>query len=241
MVSNPSRRNINLGRYSIVPNQAGEDLRVGSFWKRKQIDKETIDPFSNNAIEKDPKRFAGVTNDTSPNCLTSSGRGSTDLVTPNSFASTSDHESELTNSDVTSENKTPTDRNQDNCIVQANHDLRIAGSETRSPILNVDTSTLETRIGDTHESLVIELDPANQTSQISGSDFDLTERSTVTTTPRLRKKIYPKNLAYEKILSGVNFVMSGFANPRRSKLRDKAIAMGACYNQKWQKSSTHLM
>lgn len=247
MVSNPSRRNLNLGRYSIVPSQAGDDLRVGSFWKRKQIDKETIDSFIDNTIEKDPKRFAGVTNVISPNCMTSSGRGSTDPVTPYSFASTSDHESESTNSYVTSNDKNIRNQNQDKCDDQVSHDLRVGGSETVSPILNVDTSTLKTRIGDTHESVVVELDPArfylrsNEASQISESDIAITESSTVSKAPLQRKKIYPKKLDYEKILSGVNFVLSGYVNPRRSKLRDMAMAMGACYNQKSQRDTTHLM
>lgn len=58
---------------------------------------------------------------------------------------------------------------------------------------------------------------------------------------QMRKKIYPKQLPYNQIMSGVIFVMSGIANPRRCRLRDLAIAMGAKYQAKWNRFCTHLM
>lgn len=39
----------------------------------------------------------------------------------------------------------------------------------------------------------------------------------------------------------VVFVLSGFVNPLRSDLRDKALKMGAKYKPDWDSSCTHLV
>lgn len=44
-----------------------------------------------------------------------------------------------------------------------------------------------------------------------------------------------------KILQGVIVVLSGFQNPFRSELRDKALELGAKYRPDWTPDSTHLM
>jgi len=42
-------------------------------------------------------------------------------------------------------------------------------------------------------------------------------------------------------MAKVVFVMSGFQNPLRGKLRDKALEMGAQYKPDWGRGCTHLM
>ncbi len=44
-----------------------------------------------------------------------------------------------------------------------------------------------------------------------------------------------------KIMKNIVFVLSGFQNPLRSELRNKAISMGAIYNEDWDEKCTHLM
>ncbi|CAM4885709.1 unnamed protein product [Rotaria socialis] len=44
-----------------------------------------------------------------------------------------------------------------------------------------------------------------------------------------------------QIMKHVVFVLSGFQNPLRSELRNKATTMGAIYNDDWDKSCTHLI
>uniref|UniRef100_A0A4W5NTC3 DNA repair protein XRCC1 n=1 Tax=Hucho hucho TaxID=62062 RepID=A0A4W5NTC3_9TELE len=44
-----------------------------------------------------------------------------------------------------------------------------------------------------------------------------------------------------KIMEGVVFVLSGFQNPFRGDLRDKALAMGAKYCSDWTPDATHLI
>ncbi|XP_063055323.1 DNA repair protein XRCC1 isoform X2 [Engraulis encrasicolus] len=44
-----------------------------------------------------------------------------------------------------------------------------------------------------------------------------------------------------RVMEGVVFVLSGFQNPFRGELRDKALAMGAKYRPDWTPDSTHLI
>jgi DNA-repair protein XRCC1 len=50
-----------------------------------------------------------------------------------------------------------------------------------------------------------------------------------------------KSKPFERLMSGVVFVLSGFQNPERSNLRDAALEMGATYRPDWGKGCTHLM
>ncbi|TRY53688.1 hypothetical protein DNTS_024429 [Danionella cerebrum] len=64
--------------------------------------------------------------------------------------------------------------------------------------------------------------------------------------PEAKHKPKPKTKAAEpvvfsRILEGVVFVLSGFQNPFRAELRDKAVAMGARYRPDWTPDSTHLI
>ncbi|XP_067304007.1 DNA repair protein XRCC1 [Pseudorasbora parva] len=62
--------------------------------------------------------------------------------------------------------------------------------------------------------------------------------------PKPKPKPKPKSaepVAFNRILEGVVFVLSGFQNPFRGELRDKALAMGARYRPDWTPDSTHLI
>ncbi|XP_061453139.1 DNA repair protein XRCC1 [Rhineura floridana] len=47
--------------------------------------------------------------------------------------------------------------------------------------------------------------------------------------------------SFQRLLQGTVFVLSGFQNPFRSELRDKALEMGAKYRPDWTPDSTHLI
>lgn len=49
------------------------------------------------------------------------------------------------------------------------------------------------------------------------------------------------SVPFGEIMKGVVFVMSGFVNPERGNLREKALQMGAQYRQDWGKGCTHLI
>ncbi|XP_041081741.1 DNA repair protein XRCC1-like [Polyodon spathula] len=46
---------------------------------------------------------------------------------------------------------------------------------------------------------------------------------------------------FSRLLEGTVFVLSGFQNPFRAELRDKALALGAKYRSDWTPDSTHLI
>jgi DNA-repair protein XRCC1 len=50
-----------------------------------------------------------------------------------------------------------------------------------------------------------------------------------------------KEKAFSDLLKDVVFVLSGYQNPERGKIRDKAMEMGATYKPDWGKGCTHLM
>ncbi|XP_071959331.1 DNA repair protein XRCC1-like isoform X2 [Antedon mediterranea] len=50
-----------------------------------------------------------------------------------------------------------------------------------------------------------------------------------------------KNKPFGQLMEGVVFVISGFQNPHRSDIRDKALEMGAKYKGDWGKGCTHLI
>merc|ERR1711881_122815 len=50
-----------------------------------------------------------------------------------------------------------------------------------------------------------------------------------------------KTVPFEKLMGGVVFTISGYQNPFRAELRQKALDMGARYRGDWDNSCTHLI
>ncbi|XP_072249893.1 DNA repair protein XRCC1 [Leuresthes tenuis] len=62
--------------------------------------------------------------------------------------------------------------------------------------------------------------------------------------PKPKQKTKSKSeqqVPFNRILEGVVFVLSGFQNPFRGELREKALDMGAKYRPDWTPDSTHLI
>ncbi|XP_056142298.1 DNA repair protein XRCC1 [Lampris incognitus] len=59
--------------------------------------------------------------------------------------------------------------------------------------------------------------------------------------PQKTKPLSVEQVPFSRIMEGVVFVLSGFQNPFRGELRDKALAMGAKYRPDWTSDSTHLI
>ncbi|KAM9723375.1 DNA repair protein XRCC1 [Menidia menidia] len=60
--------------------------------------------------------------------------------------------------------------------------------------------------------------------------------------PRQKPKAQSEQqVPFKKIMEGVVFVLSGFQNPFRGELREKALDMGAKYRPDWTPDSTHLI
>lgn len=59
--------------------------------------------------------------------------------------------------------------------------------------------------------------------------------------PQLQKVKVKKFVDFDKLFDKVVFVLSGFENPYRAQIRDKAVQMGAQYKGDWGKGCTHLV
>lgn len=79
-----------------------------------------------------------------------------------------------------------------------------------------------------------------QSTSISSTASSLTEKDKPKV-KRTKSDISGQSKPFHKLLEGVVFVMSGFQNPFRGELRDKAIEMGAVYKPDWKKGCTHLI
>ena len=53
--------------------------------------------------------------------------------------------------------------------------------------------------------------------------------------------VVKKTKPFERLFEDVKFVLSGFQNPLRGEIRDKALQMGAKYRGDWDSSCTHLV
>uniref|UniRef100_A0A9J7Y6Q0 DNA repair protein XRCC1 n=1 Tax=Cyprinus carpio carpio TaxID=630221 RepID=A0A9J7Y6Q0_CYPCA len=78
------------------------------------------------------------------------------------------------------------------------------------------------------------------TSQNTSSDKREGPKPKPEPKPKLKAKS-AEPVPFNRILEGVVFVLSGFQNPFRGELRDKALAMGARYRPDWTPDSTHLI
>jgi len=76
---------------------------------------------------------------------------------------------------------------------------------------------------------------------IPSASLPLTASSPSATSSSTKPKRKIQTRPFNKLFNGVIFVMSGFENPYRKELRDKAIEMGARCKPDWDSTCTHLM
>lgn len=242
---------LNLGRFSIrVPDESSE-LRVGTFWKRRQNDSSSQSERDSDSLDQDQKRLAMQVKDQDrpfryPRGSTASRSESVEsdstTITSRLTDEASSNLSSTENDRVKVIDNNPNSHNDQNSNLDA------------TPILYINTQRSSETTGeddDTHESIVINVNPNDYgTSQVDSASCEDRDNlgglgqftcDTQNIPKAMRKKVYPKQLPYNKIMSHVTFVMSGYENPRRGKLRDMAIAMGAKYQPNWTRFSTHLM
>lgn len=90
---------------------------------------------------------------------------------------------------------------------------------------------------DTKRKLIDEDNSQQPNKKFKDTSFQKYELKKVKTKIKLKKK----GLAYNKILQGVVFAVSGYQNPERGNLRDLALSMGAKYEPSWSERCTHLI
>lgn len=246
---------LDLGRYSFRDPSKSQEIRVGSFYRRRKANQSNQNSNSFDAIDGSEDwshKSKRIALDRSQ--LTSRNHARDSLSSDsNSFESSNGDAPGLALTDVSGES---TQLYHQSCqsaqTSLMNTTLDLEKTQTTSDRLLIDTQITES----THESLCVDLNPDDYSAQSAAGivpnpqspiyfgqhcELSNTSDTNLSFARNSRKKVYPKRLPYENIMSHVVFVMSGFENPRRAILRDMAIAMGAKYSARWNKNCTHLL
>lgn len=88
--------------------------------------------------------------------------------------------------------------------------------------------------------------PSPSTAKVSPAQKSSEKKKESQSKPEPRAKPQAKSqseqhVPFKRIMEGVVFVLSGFQNPFRGELREKALDMGAKYRPDWTPDSTHLI
>lgn len=88
--------------------------------------------------------------------------------------------------------------------------------------------------------------PSPSTAKVSPAQKSSEKKRESQSKPEPKAKPQAKSqseqqVPFKRIMEGVVFVLSGFQNPFRGELREKAVDMGAKYRPDWTPDSTHLI
>nr|CAH8845930.1 unnamed protein product [Trichobilharzia regenti] len=83
--------------------------------------------------------------------------------------------------------------------------------------------------------------PSSSASSSSSSRHTTQQPPKTPETSEVRRTAKPSHSTSNKPLSNVIFTLSGYQNPLRSQIRDKALELGAKYRQDWTTDCTHLI
>ncbi|XP_024123935.1 DNA repair protein XRCC1 isoform X2 [Oryzias melastigma] len=86
--------------------------------------------------------------------------------------------------------------------------------------------------------------PSQSTTKASSTQRSTEKKKESKPELKPKQKTKPQSeqqVPFNKIMEGVVFVLSGFQNPFRGELREKALEMGAKYKPDWTPDSTHLI
>ena len=94
--------------------------------------------------------------------------------------------------------------------------------------------------GSLSENNVVDITEATPTAS-SSKPVTPSKPSSTSSAPRTPRTPSTSSSDTSTMLSGVNFVLSGFQNPYRSDLRELGVSLGAQYSPDWSATATHLI
>lgn len=261
-----TQNTLNLGKYTIRANEESSNLRVGSFWKRKNTSECSDRQGRSASPEESPLKKLAISpkdvlnqNQNSIISSTSSLSSATPSITTQSNEYVASHHNDasvLVNKFQALNERLTGNSSQSSFISVGGPPSLVRSPDTISDTQESRSMVMSTTDENTHEFVTVNINPelfnntsnestTNQSgglsSPASGLDSYPASKCSIKYPKQLRKKVYPKQRPYDKILSDVNFVLSGYENPRRSKIRDLALQMGAKYQPSWNRFCTHLM
>uniref|UniRef100_A0A6Q2XKN8 DNA repair protein XRCC1 n=1 Tax=Esox lucius TaxID=8010 RepID=A0A6Q2XKN8_ESOLU len=115
------------------------------------------------------------------------------------------------------------------------------GSTTPKPKTKPSPPSLNTPKGKKHRASRSRSQPASRSRSQPASRDVQSKPEAKSRSSKARSSSSEAPVPLNKVMEGVVFVLSGFQNPFRADLRDKALAMGAKYRPDWTPDATHLI
>lgn len=223
-------------------SDSDEDLRPGSLFNRKFSPKGN--PTTANSTTKPSTSVSTAVNsgvNTTPKTSTSLSTAAAIRETSAKLTNAAKSKTEddvrdlLRSSRIDSPSTSFTNRN--NSPVQKRKQDAPEKTSNSTPKQNTNVATsLKTANGSSSKKRALSPEPSSSSRSTSSPS---TSRNAGT--PAKKPKKIRKTKPFNKLMEGVSFVISGFENPLRGQIRDKAVGMGARYKADWDRSCTHLM
>lgn len=101
----------------------------------------------------------------------------------------------------------------------------------------------DTLNGSVTQNLSTSVEDKQDTPKVNSTAKRNTDSSSESIQKRLKveSKSQKRTKPFNKLFDDVVFVISGYQNPLRAELRNKALALGAKYKPDWDSTCTHLM
>lgn len=138
-----------------------------------------------------------------------------------------------------------TDNSSKTINISADRRNEVAASLLNSSTTDKSKSIFPKMIIESSKRNVMDIESAKRKSIEESERNQPTKKNKVDSNLELKTKVpkkkNKKNVPFNEILKGVVFVLSGYENPQRGKIRDLGISMGAQYSASWNNSCTHLI
>ncbi|CAH1389339.1 unnamed protein product [Nezara viridula] len=206
-----------LGKFNLKTKDESEDITVGSLFAKRKADPA---PELKGAAAIRAASTSGIITQKKPS-----------LMALSKNAASEDEEINKVSSGLSSEtNVPPSVNNSSSPVLRKDNKKKQKPDKPRTP-----KAKPEPRF---NGSL-----PQTSTSALTNGESS-SKKPPSKNKEETKKNIVPKKRLekpFNQLMGGVVFAISGFQNPYRSDLRNKALAMGAKYRPDWDSTCTHLL
>eukprot|EP00112_Aurelia_sp_Birch-Aquarium-sp1_P026789 Seg973.2 transcript_id=Seg973.2/GoldUCD/mRNA.D3Y31 product="DNA repair protein XRCC1" protein_id=Seg973.2/GoldUCD/D3Y31 len=205
-----------IGRFTLKDDSEKDDISIGSYFaKRSQPSVLQVSPS-----------------------VAASARDATSSIRSSSFAKSSHATTFTPKRDfvATPKRDTPAPKQDDSAIPKR-------GSSSKSATESRPVASTAHRENSNQESLKRKAEDRLKSNNDHQANKSKSEKSQVPAplAKKVKKSSKNRKLPFHRLMRNVVFVLSGYKNPERSNLRDKAVSMGAQYRPDWGPGCTHLI
>lgn len=203
-----------LGRFHLKPEEKDETPSIGSWFARRN---EVVEP---------PKGSAAIREASSP---TGIALGKHKKIPLKLDLPSTSHQ----NDDSTETSQEEKKRKDKPKYVKKKEKLNKEKGDTLNGSVTQKPSTPSAKLKDKPET------PKGNNTVKRNNDSSSSE--SVQKRPKVERKPQKRTKPFNKLFDDVVFVISGYQNPLRAELRNKALALGAKYKPDWDRTCTHLI